>query len=498
MTLTSPPEDKLYVTPTPRDGLIVRSGPGMQYTHIASTFIGDPLEVIEERTQALSKIGQRGQWLKIRTPDGVVGWVGARFVQRTYPTPATEPTVSTEPGTSPGSSTPATPDTTTPVPDTTSSTTPPAKPVYLRTSSSDGLYVRSGPGSKFKPLTTVMPHQKLEALDAPADVRSKLGKYGEWLEIKTPQGTVGWSAAWYLEEMLEPYVWPLGHALAGLHGPAEPWADKWNDQAFQIIQQGRMEAVKILASADLLVRGEETVTKIIDRLHAVGVGFILARLFFQFDDPHTPQDFVECVAPAARCLFARGVQHFEVHNEPNLHMPGGQEGMWRSWQNGREFGAFFQQAVALLREQLPEANFGFPAVSPGFDIPKVRGDSERFLLEADEAIRQSADFICMHTYWGIDGTNYLDSIRKVRDFCGKYPYKLVFVSEFSNAASRIGKDIKGREYAQFYAEARKLAPNLGGVFCYVLSAGVSNGRQDYPDEIWTDSPIAQYVGLRAV
>jgi hypothetical protein len=488
MTLTSPyPEDRLYVTPTPRDGLIVRGGPGTQYSHVASTFIGDPLEVMEERAQAFSKIGQRGQWLKIRTPDGVDGWVASRFVQRAYPVHVEEATDLTEPGTSPGPSTPDTP-----------KTTPPVKPLYLRTTSSDGLYVRSGPGSQFKPLTIVMPHHKLEALEPPADVQSKLGKYTEWIEIKTPQGVVGWSAAWYLEEMLEPYVWPLGHALAGLHGPAEPWADRWNDQAYQIIQQGRIEAVKMLASEGLLAGGEQNVTKIINRLYGAGVRFIMARLFFQFDDPHTPQDFVDSVAPAARCLFARGIQYFEVHNEPNMHMPGCKEGMWVSWQNGREFGTFFQQTVELLKQQLPDAQFGFPGVSPGFDIPKVRGDSERFLLEANEAIKQSADFVCMHTYWGIDGTNYLDSIRKIRTFCNKYPQKLVFVSEFSNAASRTGKDIKGREYAQFYAEARKLAPNLGGLFSYVLSAGVSNGRQDFPDEIWINSPIAQHVGTRAV
>lgn len=492
MTLTSPlPEDKLYVTPTPADGLIVRGGPGTQYNHIASAFIGDPLEVLEESSQALPKIGQRDQWLNIRTPDGVVGWVSARFVQRAYVEPETAVTPS-EPG--------ATAETT---PDTTTSTTQPGSgttrsPLYLRTTSSDGLYVRSGPGSQFKPLTTAMPNQRLEALGSPAEVRAILGKYTEWVEVKTPQGIVGWSAAWYLEELIEPYVWPLGHALAGLHGPAEPWAEKWNDQAYQIIQEGRIEAVKMLASDALLNKGQEMVTKIINRLHTAGVQFILARLFFQFDDPHTPQDFVDSVAPAARCLFERGIQYFEVHNEPNLHMPGSKEGMWVSWQNGGEFGAFFQQAVELLRQQLPDAYFGFPGVSPGFDIPKVRANSERFLTEAHTAIMQSADFVCMHTYWGIDGTNYLDSIRKIRAICTKYPHKLIFVSEFSNAAPRIGKDIKGREYAQFYAEARKLAPNLGGLFSYVLSAGVSNGHQDFPDEIWTDSSIAHYVGMRAV
>jgi hypothetical protein len=473
MTLPSPsPEDKLYVTPTPSDGLIVRSGPGTQYNHIASAFIGDRLEVLEEPTQALAKIGQRDLWLNIRTPDGVTGWVSTRFVEQLRAEPPVEPT------------------------ETGSGTT--RRPLYLYTTSSEGLYVRSGPGSQFKPLTTAMPKQRLEALSPANEVRLILGKYGEWVEVKTPLGIVGWSAAWYLDELIEPYAWPPGYSLVGLHGPTEPWAERWDDQAFQIIQQGRIEAVKMLASDGLLNRGEETLSRIIDRLLASGVYFILARLFFQFDDAHTPQEFVDSVIPAARCLFARGVHYFEVHNEPNLHMPGCQEGMWVSWQNGVEFGAFFQESVDLLRKQLPDAYFGFPGVSPGYDIPKVRANSERFLAEAADAIKQSADFICMHTYWGLDSTNYLDSIRKISTFCAKYVSKPVFVSEFSNAAPRVGKDIKGREYAQFYTAARKLAPNLCAVFSYVLSAGISNGRQDYPDEIWTNSPIAQYVGARTV
>lgn len=491
MTLTSPsPEDKLYVMPTPADGLIVRSGPGTQYNHIASAFIGDPLEVLEEASEAIPKIGQRNQWLKVRTEDGVTGWVSTRFVERIGYEPPGEP-APPEPGT-PSIPEPTPPSTTQPGSGTT------RRPLYLITTSSEGLYVRSGPGSQFKPLTTAMPNQRLEALGSAGEIRSILGRYGEWVEVKTPQGIVGWSAAWYLDELIEPFVWPLGHALVGLHGPAEPWIEQWNDQAFQIIQQGRIEAVKMLASEGLLNKGEEALTKIVNRLHAVGVHFILARLFCQFGEPHTPQEFVDSVAPAARSLFARGVQYFEVHNEPNLNMPGSKEGMWVSWQNGGEFGAFFQQSVDLLREQLPDAYFGFPGVSPGYDIPKVRANSDRFLTEAAEAIKRSADFVCMHTYWGLDGTNYLDSIRKIRTFCTKHVSKPVFVSEFSNAAPRVGKDIKGREYAQFYAAARKLAPNLCGVFSYVLSAGISNGRQDFPDEIWTNSPIAQYVGARTV
>ncbi|MBN1312096.1 MAG: SH3 domain-containing protein [Anaerolineae bacterium] len=465
---TSLSEDKLYVTPTNKYGIIVRDGPGNQYNHIASAFIGDALEVLEEEKQALSKIGQRGTWLNIRTQDRVDGWVSARYVQRVHVGTGGETDI--------------------PI------VTPSTKPLYLHTTAQDGLYVRSGPGSQFRALTTIMPSQRLEPLSDPAEVKDKLGRYGEWIQIKTSQEITGWSAAWYLEEIIEPYVWPLGHALAGLHGPAEPWSNRWDGQAYQIVQQARIEAIKLLASGALLAEGPGAVTDIVNRLRTLGVRFIMARLLDTFSHPKDPEDFVETVLPAARCLFENGVKYFEVHNEPNLHTDRSPEGMWIAWQNGREFGAFFERAVELLRQELPQAYFGFPGLSSGFDIPKVRTNSDRFLAEADEAIRNSSDFICMHTYWGIGGTNYLNSIREIKQFCDKYYSKLVFVTEFNNGGARIGKDIKGREYALFYTEAKKLPSNLGALFSFVLSAA----RGDFPDEVWVNSPIARYVGERPI
>ncbi|MBN1427357.1 MAG: SH3 domain-containing protein [Anaerolineae bacterium] len=464
MSITQPAtsNNKLYVTPTNKYGIIVRDGPGNQYKHIAEAFIGDILEVLEEEAQALSKIGQRGPWLKIRTPQGQDGWVFSRFVQRIA-----------------GG---------TPTPDT------PTQPLYLRTTAQDGLYVRSGPGTQFKALTSVRWHQRLETVDSPDQAKASLGKYGEWIQIKTPQGITGWSAAWYLEAFVEPLSWPLGHALVGLHGPAEPWWDRWNEPAYQIVQQGRIEAVKMLAAGELLAKGPEAVTNIVNRLRGLGVRFIMARLLFNFSGPRSPEDFVKAVLPAARCLYERGVEYFEVHNEPNLHTARSPEGMWVAWQNGREFGVFFERVVELLRRDLPRAYFGFPGLSSGFDIPKVRVGSERFLDEADDAIKNSADFICMHTYWGIGSANYLDSIREIRDFCNKYYGKLVFVTEFNNGGANIGKDIKGREYVQFYTEARKLPSNLGGLFSFVLSAAGG----DFSHEVWTDSSIAYYVGRRSI
>jgi hypothetical protein len=215
-------------------------------------------------------------------------------------------------------------------------------------------------------------------------------------------------------------------------------------------------------------------------------------LFAKFETPRTPQSFVDEVTDAVRRLYELGVRYFEVHNEPNLHSPDSPEGMWVAWRNGQEFGDFFLKAVALLRTLAPEAQFGFPGVSPGPDEHGVRMSSDAFLAQAEPALRR-ADFICIHTYWGADSTGYMDSIRKVRAFCDRHPTQLVFVTEFSNSHKLIGRDVKAREYVQFYTEAQKLPPNVGGLFCYLLSA--SHG---YESERWKGSQIAEVVGGRPV
>jgi hypothetical protein len=216
----------------------------------------------------------------------------------------------------------------------------------------------------------------------------------------------------------------------------------------------------------------------------------MARLFAKFHEPRSPESFVNEVADASVRLYEQGVRYFEVHNEPNLHSKDAPEGMWVVWQNGNQFGDFFLKSVARLRQLMPGAQFGFPGMSPGGEIPGLRADSEVFLRQAEGAISK-ADFVCMHTYWGADGSSYIDAINRVRVFCDRYPAQLVLITEFSNSHPNIGKDIKGREYAAFYTEAKKLPPNLGALFSYVMSS--SSG---FTAETWKDSPIADAVGSR--
>jgi hypothetical protein len=68
---------------------------------------------------------------------------------------------------------------------------------------------------------------------------------------------------------------------------------------------------------------------------------------------------------------------------------------------------------------------------------------------------------------------------------------LILVTEFSNPDDSVGKDLKGQQYAQFYAEAAKLPSNLGALFSFVLSS--SSG---FASETWKASQIVDGVGRR--
>jgi hypothetical protein len=418
--------------------------------------MGDQLELVSPTASILARIGQTGQWLNVRSPRNRTGWIEAWKVQRTTVGPhIEEPPVVEE------------------------------ERLLVRTTASTGLFVRKGPGIQYDAVASVFPADLLEVLGTASVARTVLGERGQWIRVRTPSGAIGWAGAFYLEEMPRYYEWPLGHALVGLHGPTDPGDWPWDESAFLAIRNAKIQAVKLFAAGDIGAR-------VVNRLKQENVSFLMARLFAKFEVKKTPQQFVNEVIDSAWRLYDLGVRYFEVHNEPNLHTTDAPEGFKVAWQDGAEFGKFYLDTVKLLRPLLNGASFGFPGLSPGLDEPGIRGSSEVFLTQAESAIRQ-ADFVCMHTYWGKDGTTYLDSIGKIRAFCDRFPGQLILVTEFSNPTESVGKDLKGQQYAQFYAEAAKLPPNLGALFCFVLSSSVG-----FASETWKSSPIVDRVGGRPV
>jgi hypothetical protein len=361
--------------------------------------------------------------------------------------------------------------------------------MYVTPTASVGLRVRKLPNTHSPTLEIVMPGMKLKAFGEAGSVRKKLGMQGQWIQLVTPKKSVGWCAAWHLKEYSQAYKSEIGNALIGVHGPADPAMWAWNDEVYNVIRQSKVQTVKLLASSD--IQGSVVV-----KLRDLGVKFIMARLFvkpYQIKDAET--FFHEMKGPLLT-LYNEGVRYFEVHNEPNL----ADEGFGTIWWDGGRFGDIFTESVEMFKQLVPEAKFGFPGLSPGNAIVQkgsvpgegtiIRYSAELFMDEANEAVRE-ADFICMHTYWGGDGSTYHKSVNEVLAFCDRFPNKLVMVTEFSNTSPSVSKETKAQEYLLFYDKLQGLRSNLGAMYSFIVSA--SSG---FEHETWIDSEIPAIVGNR--
>jgi hypothetical protein len=61
------------------------------------------------------------------------------------------------------------------------------------------LNIRPTPSTMWPPIARVDDGAILEALDPETEVRAKIGRVGEWLRVRIPDGTRGYTAAWYLD-----------------------------------------------------------------------------------------------------------------------------------------------------------------------------------------------------------------------------------------------------------------------------------------------------------
>lgn len=106
-----------------------------------------------------------------------------------------------------------------------------------------------------------------------------------------------------------------------------------------------------------------------------------------------------------------------IHNEVNLV----QEGWTRAWRDGAEFATWWQAVAAAYRQALPGAKMGFPAMSPGGDVPNIRLNEPTFIQQAAAAV-QAADWIGIHYYWvNQDGSDINPPLATWRQWFGNKP-----------------------------------------------------------------------------
>ncbi len=147
--------------------LNVRKGPSTGSSRIAIALPHEPLTVIGDREVALARLGDRGEWLRVRLPDtsrvsgqrGRKGYVAAWYVQ-------------TEPG--------------------------PAPQTLLTVYPTEDMNMRERPTVKAGLIGRLAHNMPLTVHDDPERARVLVGRYDEWLYVETAEGQRGWVAAWYV------------------------------------------------------------------------------------------------------------------------------------------------------------------------------------------------------------------------------------------------------------------------------------------------------------
>ena len=139
--------------------------------YVGSTLVtqikhGTKVGSLEEADITRNKIGQDGQWLWVRTSDKKDGYVAAWYLK---------------------------------LPSSASQTQPTPLIFVVVDSPDDPLKLRSGPGVEHAIVAQMAHNTSLKALESEAAVRSKVGQQGQWLQVQTPTGVNGYTAAWYLK-----------------------------------------------------------------------------------------------------------------------------------------------------------------------------------------------------------------------------------------------------------------------------------------------------------
>jgi uncharacterized protein YgiM (DUF1202 family) len=153
---------------------------------------GTPLTVHDDPERARALLGRYDEWLYVETPEGQRGWVAAWYVQLEPPRVAE------------------------PVPELAL-----AGPLVVY--ATEALNVRNGPSTGTSRIAIALPHEPLAVIGDPRAALSRLGQWGEWLQVRLPDpsassgqapsasqrgelvepsgqdGSKGYVAAWYVQ-----------------------------------------------------------------------------------------------------------------------------------------------------------------------------------------------------------------------------------------------------------------------------------------------------------
>jgi hypothetical protein len=149
------------------NGLRLRDQPSLSGNQVTMESAGTHLTVLEDASQARPKVGVQNQWLNVQDASGESGYVAAWYVEL----PA-----------APTGGTGAYPMT-----------------VTVASQASAGLRLRVQPSSTADTITTLNPGTLLTVLEGTAQASAKIGIQNQWLNVRDPQGNIGYVAAWYVQ-----------------------------------------------------------------------------------------------------------------------------------------------------------------------------------------------------------------------------------------------------------------------------------------------------------
>jgi len=189
--------------------------------------------------------------------------------------------------------------------------------------------------------------------------------------------------------------------------------------------------------------------------------FIVSRLFFSVNQGSlfTPQMFVDFCKNGIDSQYKAGVRYFEIHNEPNLI----QEGYGWNWPNGTEFGNWLVGVLNILKPLYPEAQFGYPGLSP-------QPNTEQFFKDSKFAA-DKCQWVGCHAYWNSEGNTgwgmeAIDGGMYWRKYLS-WTDKPLYLTEFSNNNINTSYTDKGRQYKKYFDLLK--TEDLEAAFCFALS-----------------------------
>ncbi len=194
----------VQVVATATAGLRLHTQPSADSLANVAEMPGTQLQVIEDKTGALAKIGVTDQWLYVADPSGNQGYIAAWYVQKVQSTaPTSTSTPALNPAPTPSTpSTPSTPAPSTPTPSTPSSA-PASQPQRFMLQVIDavgagGLRLRAFPSIGGSLVGIEKAGAFLTVIEPSDSALAKIGDANQWINVRDPNGLRGYVMASYV------------------------------------------------------------------------------------------------------------------------------------------------------------------------------------------------------------------------------------------------------------------------------------------------------------